>query len=56
MAARMPIADNLALIRERIARAARRAGRIPDDVALMAVTKTMPAERIRKAYHGASLL
>ncbi len=50
MAARMPIADNLALIRERIARAARRAGRNPDDVALMAVTKTMPPERIREAY------
>lgn len=46
----MSIADNLAAIHERIARAARRAGRNPDDVRLMAVTKTVFAERIAEAY------
>jgi len=46
----MTIADNLSAVRERIARAARRAGRNPENVALMAVTKTQPAERIVEAY------
>jgi pyridoxal phosphate enzyme (YggS family) len=44
------IAQNLSDIRERIARAANRAGRRPEDIALMAVSKTFPAERIREAY------
>ncbi|HVP55234.1 MAG TPA: YggS family pyridoxal phosphate-dependent enzyme [Candidatus Eisenbacteria bacterium] len=46
----MSIADQLALIRERISAAARRAGRNPDDIVLMAVCKTFPAEAIREAY------
>jgi PLP dependent protein len=46
----MSIADNTARVRERIAEAARRAGRNPEDIALMAVTKTFPPERIREAY------
>jgi PLP dependent protein len=46
----MSIAQNLALVRDRIAAAARRAGRQPEDTALMAVSKTFPAERIREAY------
>ena len=46
----MSIVENIAQIRERIAVAARRAGRKPGDVALMAVTKTHSAERIREAY------
>jgi len=46
----MSIAQNLALVRERIAAAARRAGRQPEDIALMAVSKTFPAERIREAF------
>jgi len=46
----MPIAENLARVRERIVAAARRAGRRSEDVALMAVSKTFPAERIREAY------
>ena len=46
----MSIAENLAQVRERIDKAARRAGRLSEDVALMAVSKTFPAERIREAY------
>ena len=46
----MSIAQNLALVRDRIAAAARRVGRQPEDIALMAVSKTFPAERIREAY------
>lgn len=43
------IADNLRRLREEIDDAARRAGR-NDVVTLVAVSKTMPAERIREAY------
>jgi pyridoxal phosphate enzyme (YggS family) len=46
----MSIAANIALIQERISSAARQAGRNPNDVALMAVSKTQPPERIREAY------
>ena len=46
----MTIADNLAAIRESMARAAQRAGRDPEDIALMAVSKTVAAERIAEAY------
>jgi pyridoxal phosphate enzyme (YggS family) len=46
----MPVADNIALVRERIHAAAKRAGRDPDGVALMAVSKTVPPELIRAAY------
>ncbi len=46
----MSIADNLAFVRERIATAAARAGRSPSSVALMAVSKTFPAEAVHEAY------
>ena len=46
----MSITANLNRIRERIAAAAHRARRNPDEVALMAVCKTFPAEAIREAY------
>jgi pyridoxal phosphate enzyme (YggS family) len=46
----MSVAQNIAFIEERIAAAALRAGRNPDDVTLMAVSKTQPPERIREAY------
>jgi pyridoxal phosphate enzyme (YggS family) len=46
----MSISENLAVVRERIAAAARRAGRSPSEIALMAVSKTQPAELIREAY------
>jgi pyridoxal phosphate enzyme (YggS family) len=46
----MSIPENIAAVRERVAEAARRAGRRPDEIALMAVSKTHPPERIREAY------
>lgn len=46
----MPVAQNIASIQERIASAARRSGRRPDEITLMAVSKTFPAESIRAAY------
>jgi pyridoxal phosphate enzyme (YggS family) len=46
----MPIAENIAEVRERIEAAARRSGRSPEQVALMAVSKTHPVDRIREAY------
>jgi pyridoxal phosphate enzyme (YggS family) len=46
----MSIPENIAAVRERLAAAAQRAGRRPEDIALMAVTKTHPPERIREAY------
>ena len=46
----MSIVENIAEIRERVAAAARRAERSPDDVTLMAVTKTFPVDAIREAY------
>jgi len=48
----MTISENIAGVREQIARAARRAGRNADEIALMAVTKTHPADRIREAYEA----
>jgi pyridoxal phosphate enzyme (YggS family) len=52
----MTIASNLATIRERVASAARRAGRNPGDVALMAVSKTQPAANIIEAYEAGQRL
>lgn len=46
----MSISENIARIQERIANAAKRPGRRSGDIALMAVTKTHPPERIREAY------
>ena len=46
------IAANLERLRERVARAARRAGRRPEDVTIVAVSKTFAAEAIRSAYHA----
>jgi PLP dependent protein len=43
------VADNLSAVKERIAKAAGRVGRDPEGVTLVAVTKTMPVERIREA-------
>ena len=46
----MSIAENIGEVRERIAAAARRAARNPDEITLMGVSKTFPVERIREAY------
>ncbi len=46
----MGIAENVEEIREHIAAAARRAGRRADDVVLMGVSKTFPAEAILEAH------
>ncbi len=46
------IADNLSRVRERIAAAALRAGRPPESVRLVAVTKTHPLPAIREALEA----
>src|SRR3977135_1370326 len=43
------LATHLEAVRQAIARSAERAGRDPDDVVLVAVTKGFPVERIREA-------
>ena len=48
----MSITENIAAVSERIEKAAQRAGRPREDIALMAVTKTQPTEKIREAYHA----
>src|SRR5579864_2518960 len=48
----MPLSKNISAVRERIQAAAHRAGRSPDDIALMAVSKTQPPERIREAHNA----
>ena len=48
----MSIPQNIAAIRERISSAVRKAGRSTDNVALVAVSKTHPAEHIREAYNA----
>jgi pyridoxal phosphate enzyme (YggS family) len=52
----MSIAANIASIKERIAAAARRSAHPPDEILLMAVTKTQPAVRIREAYEAGQRL
>ncbi|HLA79520.1 MAG TPA: alanine racemase, partial [Vicinamibacteria bacterium] len=44
------IAERVAVVRERIARAAARAGRRPQDVTLVAVSKTHPPQAVREAF------
>ena len=46
------IAENLARVRERIDAAARRSGRDPESVRLVAVSKTVDAERVRQAIEA----
>ncbi|TYL08891.1 Pyridoxal phosphate homeostasis protein [Moorella thermoacetica] len=43
------VSENITRVLERIAAAARRSGRRPEDITLVAVTKTVPVERIREA-------
>jgi PLP dependent protein len=46
----MSIAENIGRVMERIATAAKRAERNPDEVTLIAVSKTFPAKSILEAY------
>jgi len=46
------ISENAARLHEQVAVAAKRAERLRDEIVLMAVTKTHPAERIREAYEA----
>jgi pyridoxal phosphate enzyme (YggS family) len=48
----MSIAENIAQVRERIEAAAGRAGRKPEEISLMVVTKTVSPEGIREAYNA----
>jgi PLP dependent protein len=52
----MSISQNIAAIQERIAAAARRVKRSPGEIALMAVSKTQPPERVREAYNAGQRL
>jgi PLP dependent protein len=53
----MSIADNLTRIQERIKKTALRCGRQPDEVRLVAVSKTVPLEMMREAVSaGAAIL
>jgi pyridoxal phosphate enzyme (YggS family) len=53
MSEQSEIGANLARVRERIAAAARRAGRDPGEVTLVAITKTHPAHVVMAAYREA---
>jgi len=46
----MSIEENIVRVRERIAAAARRAARNPEEITLMGVSKTFPVEHICEAY------
>src|SRR5438128_696242 len=48
----MSIAENLASVRERLERVARKCGRDPGEITLMAVSKTKPAEAILEAFNA----
>jgi pyridoxal phosphate enzyme (YggS family) len=44
------IAERVAAVRQRVARAAERASRLPEEITLVAVSKTWPAEAVRAAF------
>lgn len=46
------VAENLARIKDQIAEAAKKAGRAPEEVRLVAVSKTKPVEMIREAFEA----
>jgi len=50
------LTENLEAVRERIASAGLRSGRKPDDVQLVAISKTYPAEMIREAAEAGQVL
>jgi pyridoxal phosphate enzyme (YggS family) len=50
------VAENLQRVREQIAQAATKAGRNVDEVQLVAITKTHPAEKVREAHESGQIL
>src|SRR5436305_1464457 len=50
------IADNLERVRAEIADAAKKSGRSPDDVELVAISKTHEAEKVRAAFDAGQQL
>jgi len=52
----MSIAENIAEVRDKIDAAVRRARRNSDEITLIAVSKTFPAESIREAYQSGLLI
>src|SRR5215471_2133760 len=50
------IGDNLDRVREQISTAAAKSGRTPNDVELVAITKTHPAESVREAIEAGQIL
>lgn len=50
------VAENLQRVREQIAAAAAKAGRRADEIDLVAITKTHPAEKVREAYEAGQTL
>ena len=50
------LAANLERVREQIARAATKVGRDVDEIELVAISKTHPAERVREAYEAGQTL
>src|SRR5881296_2832037 len=52
----MDIAENVACVREQIAQAAAKARRATDEIELVAITKTHPAEKVREAVEAGHTL
>src|SRR5213593_4396383 len=52
----MDIAENVACVREQIAQAAAKARRAVDEIELVAITKTHPAEQVREAVEAGETL
>ncbi len=50
------VAENLARVREQIAQAATKVGRSIDDIELVTISKTHPAEKVRGAYEAGQTL
>src|SRR5215831_11272029 len=50
------IAENLERVREQIARATAKSGRSPDDIELVAITKTHSTEKVREAIEAGQTL
>jgi pyridoxal phosphate enzyme (YggS family) len=50
------IAENLERVREQIAQAAARAGRVAEEIELVAITKMHPAEKVREAIEAEQTL